>query len=73
MKLDQMNILVGPNNCGKSTVLAAFRALDAAFKKARSKSAELIRLPTGTLEYGHMLSADQLPISVENVLLIVLT
>ena len=27
LTLDHLNILVGPNNCGKSTVIGAFRVL----------------------------------------------
>ena len=32
--LRHFNILVGPNNAGKSTILAAFRILAAAMRKA---------------------------------------
>lgn len=34
-----MNILVGPNNCGKSTVISAFRILDVGLKLAFAKRA----------------------------------
>jgi ABC-type polysaccharide/polyol phosphate transport system ATPase subunit len=42
LNLRHFNILVGPNNAGKSTVLAAFRILAAALRKAGAKSAEVI-------------------------------
>jgi len=38
VSLDHMNILVGPNNSGKSTIIGAFRALDAGLRKARARS-----------------------------------
>jgi len=34
VNLQETNILVGPNNCGKSTIISAFRILDVALKKA---------------------------------------
>jgi predicted ATPase len=36
IQLRHFNILVGPNNSGKSTILAAFRILAAAMRKATS-------------------------------------
>jgi len=61
-----MNITVGPNNCGKSTILGAFRALDAAIRRARSKSAEIVPGPDGEV-FGHRITEESLPISIENV------
>lgn len=61
-----MNILVGPNNCGKSTILSAFRTLSVALRRARAKSAEWVSGPLGKV-YGYKLSEDVLPISIENV------
>jgi len=61
-----MNVLVGVNNSGKSTVLSAFRVLGAAIRRARAKSAEWVKGPTGHV-YGYKLSEDALPISTENV------
>ena len=62
LSLQQMNILVGPNNCGKSTIIGAFRILDIGIRKARSKATEFI---DGI--FGHKLSNDVLPISLENI------
>jgi hypothetical protein len=61
-----MNILVGPNNCGKSTILSAFRVLSTGIRRARAKSPEYFRGPEG-YTYGYKLSEDVLPISTENV------
>ena len=64
--LDQMNILVGPNNAGKSTILNAFRVLAAGLRRANSKKAVLVDGPNGSV-YGHTVPTDGLPISLENV------
>ncbi len=61
-----MNVLVGPNNSGKSTVLSALRALAEALKKPRTKRAERVSGPGG-LRLGYRIMDDSLPISVENV------
>jgi len=66
LKLDQMNILVGPNNCGKSTIINAFRALAIGLRKASSKSPVRVLGPKG-FSLGHYLSDDALPMSIENV------
>ena len=66
VKLQHMNILVGPNNCGKSTIIGAFRALVAGIRRARAKSPELVPGPSG-LTYGYRITEENLPISIENV------
>ena len=38
LSLEHMNILVGPNNSGKSTIIGAVRALAAALRVARSRN-----------------------------------
>jgi energy-coupling factor transporter ATP-binding protein EcfA2 len=65
LSLQRMNILVGPNNSGKSTIIGAFRVLAIALRRARAKSAELVQGPDGST-WGHVLRSDDLPISVEN-------
>jgi predicted ATPase len=42
LRLRHFNILVGPNNSGKSTILTAFRILAAALRKANTRRAEII-------------------------------
>jgi len=66
VKLQHMNILVGPNNCGKSTIIGAFRALVAGIRHARAKRPELVPGPDGQ-RYGYRISEENLPISIENV------
>lgn len=60
-----MNILVGANNSGKSTILGAFRALEAGLRRAYSKSADPIA--HSSFSYGYRISEEALPISLENV------
>jgi len=66
LSLQHMNILVGPNNCGKSTILSAFRVLNAGIRRARVKNAEWVEAPEGNT-YGYKLSEGAMPISTENV------
>jgi energy-coupling factor transporter ATP-binding protein EcfA2 len=64
--IQAVNILVGPNNSGKSTILSAFRILEYALRIAKSKSATHISTPDGYL-YGHFLPITNMPSSIENV------
>lgn len=64
--LDRTNILVGPNNSGKSTVIGALRTLGSGLRIARSKRPERIELGSGR-EAGYRIPEDSLPISLENV------
>ncbi|MCW4016333.1 MAG: AAA family ATPase, partial [Candidatus Bathyarchaeota archaeon] len=66
ISLQKMNILVGPNNCGKSTILSAFRTLVAGLRRARAKNAEWVPGPDGGT-YGYKITEEALPISIENV------
>ncbi len=66
VSFQQMNILVGPNNCGKSTIIGAFRILDIAIRKARSRSSSFIE--TSDKQFlGYELSAEIIPVSLENI------
>lgn len=65
-KLDHMNILVGPNNCGKSTIINAFRVLDVGIRQARSKKPVLVEGPRDKC-YGYPIPAEIVPMSLENV------
>lgn len=57
---------MGPNNCGKSTIIRAFRVLDIALRQARARRAQRI-LYNDHIVWGHRLSEERLPISVENI------
>jgi predicted ATPase len=66
LSLQDTNILVGPNNCGKSTIIGAFRVLAAGLRRAGARKPE--RVIIGDTAYpGYMLEPDVLPISTENV------
>lgn len=67
IRLGDMNILVGPNNSGKSTILNAFRVLAAGIRRANAYSATIVEDPKGNNVYGHVVPTEGLPISLENV------
>ena len=67
ISLQQMNVLVGPNNSGKSTLLSGFRVLEQALKTANSRRASRVPTHWGYLSDGHLLAASSMPISLENV------
>jgi AAA15 family ATPase/GTPase len=66
LHLRRFNILVGPNNSGKSTVLAAFRVLAAALRKARARKPELVPTPHGR-GYGYNIDLSGVSVAEENI------
>jgi energy-coupling factor transporter ATP-binding protein EcfA2 len=66
LDLRHFNILVGPNNAGKSTILAAFRMLAHAMRRAESRKAELLHGPNG-LVHGHNIDLSQISVAEENL------
>jgi predicted ATPase len=64
--LQEFNVLVGPNNSGKSTVVGAFRILHEGLKKARAKSPERIEVD-GVVTLGYKLNIEELPVASENI------
>lgn len=66
LNLHEVNILVGPNNSGKSTVIGALRTLDAAIKTARSRAPTRLHIGDD-VHIGYRIPADSIPISLENV------
>jgi energy-coupling factor transporter ATP-binding protein EcfA2 len=66
ISLQSVNILVGPNNSGKSTILSAFRILEYGIRLANSKSADRISA-NNAWYYGHKLPESNMPSSLENV------
>ncbi|WP_299177565.1 ATP-dependent endonuclease [uncultured Neptuniibacter sp.] len=67
VSFSETNILVGPNNAGKSTIISAFRILDVALRKARRRKAERVPLPSGSTGFGHRVPEQQISVSLENV------
>jgi len=66
LSLDQCNILVGPNNAGKSTVISSFRILEAALRSGYSRKPEFVYLgEERTL--GYKVPVSNLAVSLENV------
>jgi len=66
VSLKDFNILVGPNNSGKSTILAAFRILAEGVRRARSKTPSYIR--DLTIEsWGYNVPLSEVPIATENI------
>ncbi len=60
------NVLVGPNNSGKSTIISVFRILAEAMRKARARNPELLHGPHGQT-YGYRISLGGLQVSTANV------
>jgi energy-coupling factor transporter ATP-binding protein EcfA2 len=68
VSLSRLNLLTGPNNCGKSTIIGAFRALSIALRRARSRNPKRLGGPKpDSYVYGHSINQSLLPISVANV------
>jgi energy-coupling factor transporter ATP-binding protein EcfA2 len=62
-----MNILVGPNNSGKSTILGAFQALAAGIRLARAKSPVRVYGTGNIADFGYHIPEESFPMSVENI------
>ena len=66
VSLTKTNVLVGANNCGKSTVIGAFRALAAGLTTARARPIASIIGPDGRRP-GYRVPTEAIPISLANV------
>lgn len=66
LNLRHFNILVGPNNAGKSTIIAAFRILSAAMRKASARSAEIVTGPQGQT-FGYVVDLKSVSVAEENL------
>ena len=64
--LNEFNILVGPNNAGKSTVLSAFRILAAAMRSAHARRSTLVRGREGMVQ-GHKVDLSAISVGEENI------
>ena len=64
--LRRFNILVGPNNAGKSTILGAFRILAEAMRKARSRNPSIVPGPSGN-SWGYRVELEGIPVATENI------
>ncbi len=66
LHLRHFNILVGPNNTGKSTILAAFRILAAAMRKASTRKPQIIHGPQGDT-FGYVIDMNTISVAEENI------
>jgi hypothetical protein len=66
LTLRHFNILVGPNNAGKSTVLAGFRILSAAMRRAGSRKSEVVKGPAG-IAHGYPIDLGSISVAEENL------
>ena len=66
LHVHHFNILVGPNNAGKSTVLTAFRILAAAMRKATARNPEYVVGPRGRT-LGYTVDLDTISVAEENI------
>ncbi|WP_420601853.1 ATP-dependent nuclease [Flagellimonas sp.] len=65
--LNEFNILVGPNNAGKSTVIGSLKILSEGIRRAKSRKPIFIESPTGHQILGYELDLSQIPVATENV------
>ncbi|MBL8546612.1 MAG: AAA family ATPase [Hyphomonadaceae bacterium] len=66
LDLKHFNILVGPNNAGKSTILVAFRILASALRKASSKKPTIVTGPKGKA-HGYEVDLAAISVAEENI------
>jgi AAA15 family ATPase/GTPase len=66
IRLRDINVLVGPNNAGKSTVLDAFRTISVALNFASRRLPQPIQFKNKTV-VGYDIPATQIPISLTNI------
>ncbi|MCZ7584440.1 MAG: ATP-binding protein [Deltaproteobacteria bacterium] len=64
--LREFNVLVGPNNSGKSTIIGAIRILFEGIRRARARNPELLDF-AGHTKLGYRVSLSEVPIATENV------
>lgn len=66
LSLSEVNILVGPNNSGKSTIIGVLRTLDAAVRFARTRPPSRVHVGEDAM-IGYRIPEESVPISLENV------
>lgn len=64
--LNEFNVLVGPNNAGKSTIVGAFRILSEGMRRASARKAQFIDIPS-IKSMGYHVPLEDLPVATENI------
>ncbi len=67
LRLRSGNVLVGPNNSGKSSVLDAFRLLDACFRNAKTRNPALLDIEEQGFFDGYEIPESVLPFALANI------
>ena len=67
LRLRDGNVLVGPNNSGKSSILDAFRVLETCIRHSRSKSPVIINTPGQGIFNGYEVLETLLPFKLDNI------
>jgi len=67
IQFSDFNILVGPNNCGKSTVIGSLRLLDMAFRKAKTTRVTDYYTNDDIRNQGVLVNTTAVDVSTENV------
>ena len=65
--LKDFNVLTGPNNNGKSTILDGIRVLHAAYRSASRYNPKVISSPYGKDFYGYEIPLASIPIIIHNI------
>ncbi|MCD9189061.1 MAG: AAA family ATPase [Pyrinomonadaceae bacterium] len=65
--IKDFNVLTGPNNSGKSTILDGVRVLQGAYRFASRLNPTFLRLPDETGVYGYEIPDSSIPIILENI------
>ncbi len=66
LDIKHFNLLVGPNNSGKSTILMAFRILEAGLRTAYTRKSQLLDGPDGPTP-GYIIDLSALSVAEENL------
>ena len=67
ISLTEFNILVGPNNAGKSTVIGSLKILAEGLRIGKSKKPTQITNPDGDSVLGYQIDLRNVPIATENI------
>ena len=67
VSLKQINILTGPNNGGKSTIIGALRILSEGLRQARSKTTSMYTFYNEQSVMGWIIPKENISVSLENI------